>query len=228
MNFEALFSTGAGSPSHLGYAVVVPNLLLAFVLGTAVAGMYAATHRGVSYSRNMVHSVVLLTMIITMVMLVVGDSVARAFGLVGALSIIRFRTVVRDARDTTFIFLALAVGIAVGANQAAVAIVGTVLIGGAATLLQLTGFATRHADTGVLRVRGTPDLAPNVEGILPTWCQTWELVAARQGSDGADSEFTYEIRLLHPTEREELLRAVRGVPGAALVTVAIEERAEEW
>ena len=222
---EGLSSSG---PTAFPASLVALDLGLAFVLGVVVAAMYSWTHRGMSYSRNMVHSIVLLTMIITMVMLVVGDSVARAFGLVGALSIIRFRTVVRDARDTTFIFLALAVGIAVGANQAAVAIVGTVLIGGAATLLQLTGFATRHADTGVLRVRGTPDLAPSVEGILPTWCQTWELVALRQGSDGNDSEFTYEIRLMHANEREELLRAVRGVPGAALVTVAIEEQAEEW
>jgi hypothetical protein len=190
--------------------------------------MYAATHRGLSYSRNMVHSIVLLAMIITMVMLVVGDSVARAFGLVGALAIIRFRTVVRDARDTTFIFLALAVGIAVGAAQPLVAVLGTVGIGGVATLLQWSGFATRHADTGVLRVRGGGDLAVTLERTLPAWCRTWELVALRQATDGAESEYTYEVRLLHPGEREALLEAVRGVTGVVQVTVAIEEQAEEW
>ena len=220
---NAVTTTGRFPP-----ALVAVDLLLAFVLGVAVAAMYTWTHRGLSYSRNMVHSIVLLAMIVTMVMLVVGDSVARAFGLVGALAIIRFRTVVRDARDTTFIFLALAVGIAVGANQHVVAVLGTALIGGAATLLQLTNFATRHADTGVLRVRGRADARAGVEATLPEWCASAELVAVRQTSDGAESEFTWEVRLLHATERDALLQAVRAVEGTSQVTVAIEERAEEW
>jgi uncharacterized membrane protein YhiD involved in acid resistance len=222
---EGLSSSG---PTAFPASLVALDLGLAFVLGVVVAAMYSWTHRGMSYSRNMVHSIVLLTMIITMVMLVVGDSVARAFGLVGALAIIRFRTVVRDTRDTTFIFLSLAVGIAVGAHQPLIAILGTLFVGGAATLLQLTNFATRHADTGVLRVRGVPDSRSGVEALLGDWCATAELVASRQSSGGKESEFTWEVRLLEPTEREAFLAAVRGVDGVGQVTVAIEERAEEW
>ncbi len=225
--FDWLGSSGGGSGA-LTLTDAVFDLLLSFVLGTFVAWLYGMTHRGLSYSRNMVHSIVLLSMIITMVMLVVGDSIARAFGLVGALAIIRFRTVVRDARDTTFIFLALAVGISVGAQQHAVALIGTVMIGIVATTLQFSGFATRHADTGMLRVRGAGSAAQAIEEVLANWCRTHELVALRQG-DGADpSEFSYEIRLFHPGEREDLLRAVRAVEGTTQVTVAIEERAEEW
>jgi uncharacterized membrane protein YhiD involved in acid resistance len=207
---------------------VILDLLLSFVLGTFVAWLYSATHRGLSYSRNMVHSLVLLSMIITMVMLVVGDSIARAFGLVGALAIIRFRTVVRDARDTTFIFLSLAVGIAVGAQQELVAIVGAVAIGLVATLFQMTGFATRHSDTGMLRVRGAGSLASTLDEVLSGWCQTHELVALRQGGEGEPSEFSYEIRLFHPSEKDQLVKAVRAVDGATQVTIAIEEHAEEW
>ncbi len=209
-------------------AAVALDLLLSFVLGTAIAALYSNTHKGLSYSRNMVHSLVMLSMIVTMVMLVVGDSVARAFGLVGALAIIRFRTVVRDARDTTFIFLALAVGIAVGAEAHAIAVLGTVLIGAVSAVLQWTNFATRHADTGLLRVRGEATLAPALDQVLPNWCRTHELVALREGGEGGTSEYSYEIRLFHPTEREELLAAVRGLEGAKQVTVAIEEKAEEW
>ncbi len=212
----------------LSMSTVALDLLLSFVLGTFVAWLYSVTHKGLSYSRNMVHSIVLLAMIITMVMLVVGDSIARAFGLVGALAIIRFRTVVRDARDTTFIFLALSVGIAVGAQQHAIAIFGTLTIGLAAAGLQMSGFATRHSDTGVLRVRGAGTVNQRLDAVLASWCQTHELVALRQGAEGEASEFSYEIRLFHPSEREDLLRAVRAVEGTTQVTVAIEERAEEW
>ena len=80
----------------LSPALVLRAMLLSYVLAQFVAWLYVWTHRGLSYSRNMVHSVVLLGMIVTMVMLVVGDSIARAFGLVGALAIIRFRTGIPD------------------------------------------------------------------------------------------------------------------------------------
>jgi hypothetical protein len=190
--------------------------------------MYGWTHRGLSYSRNMIHSIVLLSMIVTLVMLVVGDSVARAFGLVGALAIIRFRTVVRDARDTTFIFLALATGIAVGAHHYMVAVLGAAAVSAVAALLQVSGFGTRHADTGTLRVRGAGALEGALEPVLTQWCRSFEMIALREASGGGESEYSYEIRLFHPSEREDLLKAVRAVPGAAVVTVAIEETAEEW
>jgi hypothetical protein len=226
--FASWFEPTVWGGGILSGPTVALDLLLSFVLGLFVAWLYANTHKGLSYSRNMVHSIVLLAMIITMVMLVVGDSVARAFGLVGALAIIRFRTVVRDARDTTFIFLALAVGISVGAQQHAIALLGTLMIGAVSALLQFTGFATRHSDTGMLRVRGSGGSAAGLEEVLNSWCRTHELVALRQGGEGEPSEFSYEIRLFHPGEREDLLRAVRAVEGTTQVTVAIEERAEEW
>jgi len=225
MNLHALLGDGATVP--LDGVAVLQRLLLAYVLAQAVAWLYVWTHRGLSFSRNMTHSIVLLGMIVAMVMLVVGDSIARAFGLVGALAIIRFRTVVRDARDTTFIFLALAVGIAVGAGHAAVATVGTLVIGGVATLLHASGFGTRAADTGTLRVRGAAGIDAPLAEVLTGWCRTHELVGLRES--GADtSEYAYEIRLWHPDEREDLVRALRAVPGAAAVTVAIQEGAEEW
>jgi hypothetical protein len=212
----------------LAPAAVLQDMLLSFVLAQFVAWLYVWTHRGLSYSRNMVHSIVLLGMIVTMVMLVVGDSIARAFGLVGALAIIRFRTVVRDARDTTFIFLSLAVGIAIGAQHEMVAVTGTLVVTFVAALLQFTGFGTRHADTGTLRVRGTGALTAALDEVLAAWCRTHEMIALREGAGGGESEYAYEIRLYHPSEREDLIQAVRAVAGTTGVTVAIEENAEEW
>lgn len=227
MNVLSWIQTSAVLGSNTPPVVILYDLLLSFVLSQFVAWMYAWTHRGMSYSRNLLHSLVLLSMIVTAVMLVVGDSVARAFGLVGALAIIRFRTVVRDARDTTFIFLALAVGIAVGAHHYGVAVVGAGAVSLVAALLQVTGFGTRFADTGVLRVRGVGGLGQALDGALTEWCRTFELTALRETGAG-DAEYSYEIRLWHPGERDQLLAALRNLPGAGTVTLAIEETAEEW
>ncbi len=212
-------------------ATALLTLLLSFVLGQLVAWLYAVTHRGLSYSRNMVHSLVLLTMIISMVMLVVGDSMARAFGLVGAVALVRFRTVVRDARDTTFIFLALAVGIAVGVQHFALAIAGTVMIGGVAALLQTTRFGVRHADTGTLRVRCGAAFKAELDAVLAEWCRTAEMIALREVASAqspTEAEYSFEIRLFHPADREPLLAAVRAVPGTTSASLALEDKAEEW
>lgn len=228
MNLLAWLQDGGAPSGNYPPSTVLLDLLLSFVLGQWVAWMYGWTHRGLSYSRNLRHSIVLLSMIVAIVMLVVGDSVARAFGLVGALAIVRFRTVVRDARDTTFLFLALSTGIAIGAHHYFVAVVGTLVVTGAAMVLQWSDFGVRHADTGTLRVRGVGTLATALEPVLRDWCRTFEMIALREGGPGGDSEYSYEIRLYHPQERDDLLRAVRSLPGASLATVHIEELAEEW
>ena len=98
-------------------------LLLTFVLSKPLAWIYIWTHQGTSYSRSFVHALVLLSMIVTLVMLAIGDSMARAFGLFGALALIRFRTPIKDSRDTVFLFLSVAIGITVGVQNAMLAAV---------------------------------------------------------------------------------------------------------
>ena len=108
---------------------IVLNLLLAFALGLVIAAVYRWTHAGLA-EKSMTDTLIMLCMLVAVVMVVIGDSVARAFSLVGALSIIRFRTVVQDARDIAFVFFALAVGMAIGAGNPPAAVIGTFLIGG--------------------------------------------------------------------------------------------------
>lgn len=204
---------------------VLLTLLMSYVLGQIVAWIYIWTHQGLTYSRNMIHSIVLLPMIVSGVILVVGDSLARAFGLVGALAIIRFRTVVRDARDTTFIFLGLSVGIAVGCQHHTLAVVMAVVIGMAAALLHFSGFATRYADAGVLRLRSSAG-AEQLQEVLADWCAKSALLATREGA--GQTEYSFEIRLFDAADRDAMLAAVRAVQGTTQVSVAMEERAEEW
>ena len=110
------------------------KLLLAFSLGIVISVVYHWTHMGIA-ERSFTDTLIILCMLISVVMVVIGDSVARAFSLVGALSIIRFRTVVQDPRDIAFVFFALATGMAVGASDPPIAILGTFLISGIIMLL---------------------------------------------------------------------------------------------
>ena len=101
-------------------------VLVAFVLSSVVAWIYQITFRGLSFSRNYVQSIILISIISAIIIQSVGDSLARGIGIMAAMAIIRFRTNFKDPRDTLFLFAGLAVGISTGAYAFTVAIVGTV------------------------------------------------------------------------------------------------------
>jgi len=89
-------------------------LSLSFALNLLLAYFYRQTHRGLSYSSSFVHAMIIMGVTISIIMLIIGSNIARAFTLVGALSIIRFRNAVKDSRDVAFIFVAMAIGMGVG------------------------------------------------------------------------------------------------------------------
>src|ERR1700746_1648835 len=103
---------------------VLVRLALALCLGGVVSWVYCRTRRNTEIAPSFPTTLVLLSVLICMVTQVIGDNVARAFSLVGALSIVRFRTVVRDTQDTAFVIFAVLVGMAIGAKNPWVAIIG--------------------------------------------------------------------------------------------------------
>ena len=120
----------AGSATGTGFGIweTFAALFLSFVLCLIVAYFYRQTHRGLSYSVSFVHAMILMGVTVAVIMLVIGSNIARAFTLVGALSIIRFRNAVKDSRDVAFIFLTMAIGMAVGTGFYLTALIFTVSI----------------------------------------------------------------------------------------------------
>ena len=103
-------------------------LILSFVLVLIIGQVYKKTHRGISYSQSFVSSLVLMTLTTSLIMLIIGSNLARAFSLVGALSIIRFRNAVKESRDVSFMFFAMAIGMACGTRFYLMAIFATIVI----------------------------------------------------------------------------------------------------
>ena len=132
---------------------VVLNICMAFILGMFVSYVYKMTHKGLSYSQSFLLTIVFVTMIVAMVMMVIGNNVARAFALVGALSIIRFRTVVKDTKDTAFIFLALAAGMAAVTSSFFLAFGRTTIVLIASVILYLTNYGSLYKSEFILRMR---------------------------------------------------------------------------
>ncbi len=205
------------------------RLLVAWLVGQLIAWFYAGTHGVLSYSQNFTQALVLLSMVVCVIMGVVGDSLARAFGLGAALAIVRFRTPVKDARDTTFLFLAVAAGMAAGAGAIGVAIFGALGICGVAWLLHRSAFGTRSNTQGLLRFRyaGPPEARSELTELIGRYCSQVQLAARRAASLGDGEEFAYDIDLKDEGAGDELVDELNRRPGISGVTLIAQARAGE-
>ena len=208
--------------------VVLGRLLAALVFGGAVAFVYRRTRGAGEVSPSFSVTLVLLSILIAMVTQVIGDNVARAFSLVGALSIVRFRTVVRDTQDTAFVIFAVAVGMAVGASHPAVATSGIVVVGLAAWLMTRGRAPVGHYGPYLLQVRVGLGHDPEalVRPALDAHAATRQLAGMSTAGKGMSLELSYRTELRSESSASELVRMlnrVDGVQGVTLTRVAGDE-----
>jgi uncharacterized membrane protein YhiD involved in acid resistance len=204
---------------------LVVRLGAAMVYGGCAAVIYRASHgRTKDDASVMTTTLVLLSILIAMVCMVVGDNVARAFSLVGALSIVRFRTVVEDTRDTAFVIFAVIVGMAAGAGLMYVALVGIPIVAVAAILLgrhrETTLKKTETAEcTLAVRLGLGRDPEAALGGVLHRHLESYRLNAVETARQGSALDLRYLVRLRSPTTMAALvteLNQIEGVQGVDL------------
>ena len=186
---------------------VLINLSLAIVLGLFISYVYKYTHKGVSYSQSFMLTIVFVTIIVAMVMMIIGNNIARAFALVGALSIIRFRTVIKDTKDTAFVFLALAAGMASGTTSHFLAIAGTLVTSIVAYILYTTNYGSIYSSEFILRFRLSQDGSvqdPEYVGVLNKYAQTANLLHIEPSGDSLSSRMTFDVMMRKDMVPEEM------------------------
>ncbi|MBN1339922.1 MAG: DUF4956 domain-containing protein [Bacteroidales bacterium] len=172
------------------------NLLVALVCGIIISLVYRNIYKGPNYSVTYVNSLVMLTLITSLVILVIGNNLARAFGLVGAMSIIRFRTAVRDVQDIVFIFFALAIGMAAGVGLHVIAFSGTLIISIVIIVLVTFNFANPYRVEHLLHVTYLAGPEPDalLKKILQTHTRRMKLINLKTLGEG-QTEAYYQIVL---------------------------------
>jgi hypothetical protein len=194
---------------------ILVRLVLAVVLGCVVAGIHAFTAGRDKAAPSFLVTLVLLSVLIAMVTQVIGNNVARAFGLVGALSIVRFRTVVRDTRDTAFVIFAVVVGMATGAANLWLAGLGVAVVGIAALLVSWQLGLAEDSGTYTLRIRLAlgRDFESNLAPVLDPACASRRMLSVATNRQGAALEYVVEARLRPGSSAEALVKAVNLVEG---------------
>jgi len=200
---------------------ILINLALAFVLGLLISSIYKVTHRGLSYSQSFMLTLVFVTFISAMVLMVIGNNLARAFALVGALSIIRFRTVVKDTKDTAYVFMALAGGMAAGTSSYFLAIVGSLVFIGIALALHFTNYGSLYKSEFILRFRTTLDGGePAYSGVISEFAKSSNLLHVEPSGDGKTTKLTFDILMrkdLDPTDFSRRISSLDGISEVVLV-----------
>ncbi len=210
-----------GGDIRVGWDVALAALVLSFVLCASLAWIYRATYQGLSFQRGFVQTLALSGPVAAIAMLAIGDDVARGLGLVGALTLIRFRSTLKDTRDLVFAFGCLAIGVACGVTSFGVAVLGALVVSGAALLIFWTGFGSRRAYDAVLRLRAGYDdgAQASLARVLSKHCRGYTLVNMRD-IGGEQQEQAYQLLLGDRHAGGKLLRdlsEVKGVEGPSLL-----------
>ena len=195
---------------------IVTRMAIALLCGLSVSALYRATlGRGRKNLRTLPTTLVLLAVLIAVVTLVIGNNVARAFGLVGALSIVRFRTVVDDTGDISFVIFAVTLGMAVGSGCTIIAVIALPSV--ALATLIMSHFDIRAMSTLpiVLVVRCTSGLDPSVllAPAFATHAVSQSLTALETASKGSALEAKFSVRLRDPNAMLPFLNDVVKVEG---------------
>ena len=180
----------AFSFGDLSVVRILLTLGLAFLIGMYIFAIYRKTFSGVMYSKNFGVSLVMLAMITSFIILPITSNLTLSLGTVGALSIVRFRTAVKDPIDTVYMFWSIAVGIALGAKFFLPAILASAVIG--VLMLLLSGMRFRSTMPYLLVLRFNENATNNVYGLLKRLPES-QLKSKTVGSAGV--EMTLEIRL---------------------------------
>lgn len=196
-------------------AVVALNLFIAMVLGVVVAKAYRRVHRGISYSPSYAYSIVMITMIVTFVMMVIDGNITRAFTLLGAFTIIRYRTAVKDPKDTAFIFLALVLGLAVGASDYALAFVGTGMMVAVALLLDTLNFGSmvRLDQVIYLNVDSKSVDQKDLENTLKSLFKEVEIINVNYNGAAKSLQYSYNVKLGKNSDQTVAIKKISAIEG---------------
>ncbi len=210
----------SGTFTFLDIALV---LFLSFTLSLLIAWIYRFTHRGVSYSQGYVHTLVIMGTVVSLIMLIIGSNIARAFALVGALSIIRFRNAMKETRDVGFIFLVMAIGMAVGTRFYLLAIFATATLSAFVVALFKFNMFAKEVRERILRIQLPVDRDHEhaFEDPFRKYLDEYRIISLETVRAGVLQEVVYSVVLKKRVRPNQLIEAVRAHNDNQKVTLVL-------
>lgn len=188
----------SGTSANVTLTKSLEIMIIGLILSAVIFMTYKITYSGVMYNRKFNVSLIMLTLITTMVMLVIGSNIALSLGMVGALSIVRFRTAIKDPRDTAYIFWAIVVGLCVGTQSYMIAAIGSLII---CIVMAVFSFGKIGDDNRfLLIIRG--DITKEEEIVKCVFSEFKNGQLRAKNSNNKNLEIIYQIKLKKNNDRD--------------------------
>ena len=202
---------------------------LSFVLGAMIAWTYIKTFRGLSYSRNFIHCLVYGPIVTALAMQAIGDNIARGIGIMGAISLLRFRTNIKDPRDMFFVFAALSVGLACGVHSYSIAVLGAIAFIFTSWILGQSNLTVETHFDGLLKLNleKATDSQGGMEKVLQNYCDSYSLVSLREMTQGSRLDYTYQVKLKKQIASSDFVKSIQDVRSAQSVQLLLQEAVVE-
>lgn len=193
-------------------------------LTIAIAKLYAFTHGGYSYSKSFLQTIVLVGVTVALIMVIIGSDIARAFALVGAMSIVRFRTPLKDSRDLVYVFASIAVGMACGVQFHIFAAIFTGFLFAIVLGFHFLRFGELAHSAYVVKLRIDDGVRDKVDELLSEHCKRYSVVSvSRSDAEASTQEVVYEIELKRGANYQGLVRRLTQSVGPEVINVLVGE-----
>jgi len=226
--FDRIFVGDFGS-APANWPAMLLGLLLAFACGHLIAWIYMLTHSGLSYSRSFVNSLIIMPVIVALVMMVLSNNLITAFGMMAVFAVVRFRNILRDTLDTTYVLTVIVIGMATGSQKFTSAILGCLLMALALIYLWYTSFGSRHRYDLIVNMHWSRSVKELLELKRVLDRHSWKAHLASQrsheGYEGTD--LSYRLLLRDSNRAEDLMTELRQVTGVSRVTSMLAEDESE-
>jgi len=199
----------------LSWLELIFALLLAIILSLIVAIVYKNTHRGLSYSQSFLFALILIGFLLSAIMMVIGNSLAIAFGAFGAFSLIRFRTAIKDSKDIAFILLVVSIGLAVGTHNYMIAIVVTILAVLMIYILTKINFGSIRKYDYILSFSAKTDSFSNetMRDIFMKFLKSDNLLNVSSRDNGQVLDYNFNVRFIKSEEKDNFVKELGQLGG---------------
>ena len=216
------------SLTEFSSAVIIINILVAFVVALIISWVYQKTHYGISYSRSFLTTLVIMSVLSAVAMMILSNNLVRALGVLGIFALIRFRTILKDTRDVAFLFFALTMGMAVGTNNYIIAAISTLMISSILMILSKYNFgsAVKNGFLLILLVDKAFNFN-NATELIDKHVNSRQFLQAKTQTDG-EQEYYFSLLLNEDADFGEFIRQIRAMPGVRTVEMISGKNSSEY
>ncbi|MDP3148843.1 MAG: DUF4956 domain-containing protein [Ignavibacteria bacterium] len=204
---------------------IIINILVSLACSFFITFIYRVSYKGPGYSDSFVNSIIFLSLITSLVIMVIGNNLARAFGLVGAMSIIRFRTAIKETLDIVYIFFGLAIGMAAGVGYHRLAIVGSLFIGTILFAFSKTNLFTLRKEQYLLQFSFflSDEKTAEYLHVFDNFCSRYDIINIKSSEDTSLAEYAYYVSFKKKSNANRFVEELRNVGGVKNINLFFDE-----